>query len=189
MIISTAVPHSQSLPAYQFGTAVHRPWVKMLGVNGQLKQDLCECVKSFDCGFLRLARCTTVCFDSQQFYERTNSHSIIQAIPACNLKGFHNCTSEKGGHGYLFPFDFPILENIHILSLALLVRCSYWFAEWDLSDCPRISLLDWISTRRKNKDNQDYKRGLFSLSFHLFFISRIRNLALGHFNFRIYRVF
>ena len=29
------------------------------------------------------------------------------------------------------------------------MRCSYWFAEWDLSDCPGISLLDWISARRK----------------------------------------
>ena len=74
-----------------------------------------------------------------------------------------------------FPFDFPILENIRKLSLALLVRCSYWFAEWDLSDCPRISLLDWISTRRKklldkykeeeHRDNQDCKTISFSYQY------------------------
>ena len=69
-------------------------------------------------------------FDRQQFYERTNSHSIIQAI----LRVFIIARVKKEAMDIWvwvpkFPFDFPILENIHKLSLALLVRCSYWFAE------------------------------------------------------------
>ena len=169
MIISTAVPHSQSLPAYRFGTAVHRPWVKMLGVNGQLKQDLCECVKSFDCGFLRLARCTTACLWSPTILWKAKLSQYHPSNQPVILRVFIIARVKKEAMDIWvwvpkFPFDFPILENIHKLSLALLlVRCSYWFAEWDLSDCPRISLLDWISTRRKNTDNQDCKRGLFAL--------------------------
>ena len=178
MIISTAVPHSQSLPAYQFGTAVHRPWVKMLGVNGQLKQDLWVCqiiwLRILEAGSLYNSM-SLIANNSMKGQTLTVSSKQYQPVI---LRVFIIARVKKEVMDIWvwvpkFPFDFPILENIHKLSLALLlVRCSYWFAEWDLSDCPRISLLDWISTRRKNTDNQDCKRGLFSLSFHLFFIFR-----------------
>ena len=116
MIISTAVPHSQSLPAYQFGTAVHRPWVKMLGVNGQLKQDLWVCqiiwLRILKAGSLYYSM-SLIANNSMKGQTLTVSSKQYQPVifRVFIIAQVKKKTMDSWTWVPKFPLDFPILET------------------------------------------------------------------------------